>query len=63
MCVLLTISDVCHGGLGFIKGNLRFHGSFHSNPNANRGKLDYCVEPKIWEQYIFANEFLKVGKV
>ena len=60
--VFLTRSDVCHGGLGGIKCNLRLNGSFHSNPHEDRGKLDYCVEPSSWEQYISENEFLKGGK-
>lgn len=38
--------DVSHSGFGGTKGNLRLHGSFHSNPHENRIDLDY-FKPRI----------------
>ena len=64
-CVLLTRSDICHGGYGGIKGHLRLSGRFHNNDyedRERRGDLNYLIEPDDWQKHISKNALLKGGK-
>ena len=65
-CILLTRSEICHVGHGGSKGNLRLHGSFHTNnykDKEGRGEINYFIEPDDWEKNISKNALLKGGNV
>ena len=66
-CVLLTRSDICHGGYGGSKGNLMLSGTFHNNGYDYRengmGDCNYLVDPNDWQTYISEHLLFKANKI
>ena len=55
-CVLLTRSEILHGGYGGSKGSIRLCGTFHTSTYDCRendvADHNYIVDPNDWQKYI-----------